>query len=246
MAEYYFYNGLLEIGKKFSLKSKDIKKIRANHKPQLLQKIYFQDKNNRLFLGKIIQIKTNFLQFFVLAEKKILAQSSFLELYLPIIANKELEQLLFYATELGVASFCFFESEYSKKIIPSIIKKKNLWEKILKEACENSGNFYLPKINFCGSLKKILLDLEKNRDPFFILHPQQKAMILTHQQQNLFYQKNLKVFVGPKRGFSNEELKNLTCPILSFGTNLLKPQTAALSILAIFQYFQQKKIKINS
>ena len=114
-----------------------------------------------------------------------------------------------------------------------------------KRILRNSGNFYLPKINFCGSLKKVLLDLEKNKKSFFILHPQEKATILTNKQQNIFYQKNLAAFIGPKKGFSDKELENLTCPILSLGKNLLKPQTAALSILAIFQYFQQNKTNNN-
>ena len=145
MAEYYFYDGFLEVEKKFSLKSKNIKKIRANHKPYLQQKIFFQDKNNRFFLSKITKIQSNFLQFFVIVEKKIPSQDSFFELYLPIINNKELEQIFFFATELGVTSFCFFESQYSRKITNSIIKKKKLWQKILKESCEILAIFICQK-----------------------------------------------------------------------------------------------------
>lgn len=231
MAQYYFFSGILQIGKEFELRGEKVSYLRKEKKPKLKEQLYFQDKNQQKYLCKITKLKSRFIKFLVVEKKEVVKKKFFLDLYLPILPKKDLQTFLFQATEMGVSGFYFFESEYSRKISVIDEKKKPFWEQIICNACENSGEYYFPSIFFSGKLQKTVQNLREQNASFCVLHPTKivsKKLVVKHHK--------LAVFVGPKKGFSSQELEMMNCPQISLGKNWLKPQTAALSSLAIFQY----------
>ena len=78
---------------------------------------------------------------------------------------------------------------------------------------------------FAGKISDAVQSLQKNNITFFILHPESNT-------QEIDFLKNLKqlaAFVGPQKGFSDEEMKTLDCIKLKVWEKILmKPETAAL------------------
>ncbi len=233
MAQYYFFSGILVIGQEFCVKGVDVVNIRKDSKPKLAASLYFQDDCHKRYLCQIQQIKSRFLKLLVIKQQLIVYPKFLLYLYLPMLPKVILNQFLFQATELGIHSFYFFESEYSHKI-PSDVKKEKIkisWEWICKRACENSGVTLLPKFFFCGKLELALRQLNTKKIPFCVLQKdanKEKTLPASCAE--------LAVFVGPQRGFSKQEIEKMDCPQIALGKHWLKPQTAALSSLAIFQH----------
>jgi 16S rRNA (uracil1498-N3)-methyltransferase len=231
MVQYYFFKGVLEIGQEFSLRGLEVARIRNTGKLRLSDKFCFQDQNNKRYLCEIIKLKSRFLQFFVQKEQAFTKKDFFFNMYLPILPKLELHQFLFQATELGVSNFYFFESQYSRKITNITKKRKSIWEQVVLRACENSGVGDIPNILFCSKLKETLQDLKTQNIPFCVLQPESNSA-----QKFPVVDSKLAVFVGPKKGFSAQELKLMDCPQVTLGGNWLKPQTAALGAIAIFQH----------
>ena len=231
MVQFYFFYGILQVGKEFALQGDQVSLIRKEKKPRLRERLFFQDKNEKRYLCEITGLKSRLLKFLVIKKKEIFKKTFFLDLYLPILPKKDLQAFLFQATELGVNRFCFFESEYSRKILTIDKKKIFFWEQILFRACENSGVSEVPSISLCGKLEQVLQNLKEKKISFCALHPQRIT-----KKKLVVGSKKLAVFVGPKKGFSDEELVMMDCPQIQLGKNWLKPQTAALGSLAIFQY----------
>lgn len=231
MVQFYFFSGSLQIGKEFVVQGGKVSLIRKEKKLSLKEQLFFQDKNGQRYLCEITGLKSRLLKFLVVEKKETSKKFFFLDLYLPVLPKKDLQTFLFQATELGVHRFFFFESEYSRKILTIDKKKIPFWQEILFRACENSGVSEVPSISLCGKLKQVLPRLKEKKTSFCVLHPQRlekKKLVVNNNK--------LAVFVGPKKGFSNEELAMMDCPQIHLGQNWLKPQTAALGSVAIFQH----------
>lgn len=138
---------------------------------------------------------------------------------------QKLDFVLQKCTEIGVTKFHFiilFQSD-----------RKELNEtragKILQSAAAQSGRHTIPEISVYNSLEEFL-NFQSN---VFYLHPYAEKSIA-----------NLKAFtyipvIGPEGGFREEEIKLFTEKNLegyTFGKNILRLETAVLSIASILQY----------
>jgi 16S rRNA (uracil1498-N3)-methyltransferase len=111
-------------------------------------------------------------------------------------------------------------------------KKYEHWQAIAISACEQCGRNQIPQIN----PKRALVDCiqESNQDKKIILNP---LAARNHRdlEANL---RSLALFIGPEGGFSSNEI---SCALsngvidLSLGPRILRTETAALSILSLFQ-----------
>jgi len=137
-------------------------------------------------------------------------------------------------TELGADEIIFLESENSIKISPN---KKIKLEKILREAVRQSRRYSMPIIKF-GNLKEIL------NISFYIENQSSYKIIIldksgkTLKEINEYKQfKNIIVIVGPEQGFSKNELETFKTSgfdIININHNILRTETAVISIMSIF------------
>ena len=229
---FYFYKGELKLKTTVDVKANVVKKIRKNKKIKRRDLLYFQDTQQKCYQCSVLKTKPNYLEFEVLKEVPLEKQKFLFSLFIPYLKNKEIESLLFKATEIGVEKFCFFESDYSLRFPKGQTRENKFkkWKSICQLACENSGRGNVPELIFAGKISDAVQSLQKNNITFFILHPESNT-------QEIDFLKNLKqlaAFVGPQKGFSDEEMKTLDCIKLSLGKNFMKPETAALMVSAIF------------
>lgn len=158
-------------------------------------------------------------------------------LIIPLLKEQKMDLILQKATELGV-----------NKIIPvlmerSIIKldkekeekKKERWERIVKEASEQSMRVNIPVITNVKKLK----DLENETGLKIVCSTKQKVnTIKMFLQSHQSYDK-INIVIGPEGGISPKEeefLNNIGYQSVSLGKNIMRVETVPLYILSVLNY----------
>jgi len=151
--------------------------------------------------------------------------------------GEKLELVLQKGTELGVSRFCLVEMERSIGHLRPEKQSRRLerWRKIIQEAARQSGQPWLPELQFISSLTQAaeendaelkLLLWEESGQPLPAILPEQPP-------------KSIAVIVGPEGGISSREAALAEAagflPV-RLGPRILRTETAGLAIMAILQY----------
>ena len=147
-----------------------------------------------------------------------------INLCLALLKRDNFELVLQKATELGVV-------EITPVITDHCIKKTNnipeRWQKIIREASEQSGRTTMPKINEVIEFKKAVTQYS----PGVICFAGAKRSI---QESDL--PKKINLYIGPEGDFTNEEIglakQNKIEPV-NLGSNILRAETAAIAAVAL-------------
>ena len=100
--------------------------------------LYFQDIQQKRYRCSVLKTKSSYLEFEVLKEVP-LEKPNFFSLFIPYLKNKEIESLLFKATEMGVDKLLKRAHSYS-------LLEINIAD-IIKAAVSGFIKFF-PKLNF--------------------------------------------------------------------------------------------------
>ena len=165
------------------------------------------------------------LRFYSNKDKKITLAFSLLK-------GDNIELVVQKATELGVDSILPLLTERS---IVRNIKKERL-EAIAIEASEQSGRIDIPKIE---QLIKIT-DLDKlDFDLGIFCDEKERSGVINQLSSKIDYAKSILIIVGPEGGFSDKErsfMRSLDfINSVSISSNILRAETAAISVIAIVQ-----------
>ena len=164
----------------------------------------------------------------ILIKRKALSKEKGLDgvkvtLAFPLTKEDRINFILQKATELGVTNFIPFTCERSIKLKPSESRIKR-WEKIIIEACRQSGGLWLPIIDKISEFRKVLkVDVEVKL----------VGSIEGEHLNKILDTKNKEVFivVGPEGDFSPQEYKDLKSNNFKFvrlSSNLLRVETACI------------------
>ena len=146
------------------------------------------------------------------------------------------------ATELGVKRIALIQSErtvvkYEEK---DIAKKCARYEKIMKEASEQSHRLIVPQMMGVFNLKK--LPKEVFSDLNYVAY-EKDANDTSGMFANFDRNKSMTILVGPEGGFSEEEINALTKQGFirtSLGKRILRAETAAIYALSVIGYLLER------
>ncbi len=156
-----------------------------------------------------------------------------------LIKEQKLNYLLQKATEVGASAFVPFSSKRSVVKIDEERKEKvkiERWQKICKEAAEQSGRTNVPVIMPIRSLKelmhldydvKLLCSLNKNTKNIKKILPKINKC------------DKMLLVVGPEGGFDSSEEEFLTqngFQSISLGNNILRAETAPVVAISMINY----------
>jgi 16S rRNA (uracil1498-N3)-methyltransferase len=151
-----------------------------------------------------------------------------------------LEWILQKGTELGASAFLPFSSERSIVKIDArkIGKKRERWERIVKEAAEQAHRGKLPTVATPMSWKALLQEIG-NRECAWIAYekgglPLAEAMASAKDE--------ILLIVGPEGGFTEseiEEAKEAGAVPISLGSRILRTETAPLMALSCILFARQ-------
>ena len=146
------------------------------------------------------------------------------------------------ATELGVKKVALIQSErtvvrYEEK---DIAKKCARYQKIMKEASEQSHRLVVPTLLGIYNLKK--LPPEVFSDLNYVAY-EKDANDVEGSFRGLEKGKSITVLVGPEGGFSEDEINMLTKQGFirtSLGKRILRAETAAIYALSVIGYLLER------
>ena len=161
--------------------------------------------------------------------KVIIAQS--------LVKEQKMDYILQKSCELGVGEVIPLITNRSIiKIDKNDSKKVVRWQKIVKEASEQSKRCDIPKITSIMDLKD-LVKVESNYK--FICSVNEKSKTIKSILSNINISDTILFVIGPEGGFDNSEeeylMNNGFIPI-TFGNNVLRTETASSFILSVINY----------
>jgi 16S rRNA (uracil1498-N3)-methyltransferase len=194
--------------------------------------------NKDVYLAEVETARRSAVSFRVLEKLASPAASVHITLLAALIKFERFEWLVEKATELGVAIIQPIESTRTERGLAEASRKRSArWERIAREASEQSRRARLPEIlsatGFLAAIQtqadfRLLLD--ENRDaagPILGVLPIERTA-----------EQRVALLLGPEGGWTEDERQNAIdagwrpC---SLGTTVLRAETAALSAIAIVQ-----------
>ena len=156
-------------------------------------------------------------------------------------ANK-MDSIVRKATELGARTIIPFRSARS---VPQLTADKAhtrvlRWRSIATEAARQCGRAYIPEVSDVLSFEEMLASAE-GAPLKIIFWEEEVERGIKKLLRNDRYEgaKDVTVMIGPEGGFSREEVESAVRKgfiSVSLGRNVLKVETAAVTILSIIQY----------
>lgn len=171
------------------------------------------------------------------------------ELFVALIKFDRLEDLLEKATELGVSRIQVFQAQRSQGGLERAAQKRFArWQKILKEASQQSRRTNLPELLPVGSFEEVVakdFDLrlfldeeEKSRGLLGVLPPVE----LRARDQRIG------LLVGPEGGWTDQERElavRAGWQPVSLGPLILRTETAAMAALAVITAAWSEKATVE-
>ncbi len=192
---------------------------------------------NTLYIACISNVKQNIQ---ILECEVVKKEQDFMPkvtLFVPFLKEQKLDFIFQKATELGVYKICLIPLERSIiKVIPEKEeKKKDRWNRILKEASEQSKRLTVPLLEIKSSLK----ELEKIDGLNLICSTKEniesiKRVVKKHSDYD-----KINVVIGPEGGLTEKEeniLISYNFIPVTFGCRIMRAETAPLYVLSIINY----------
>ena len=166
---------------------------------------------------------------------------------IPPLKQDKLEYLVQKLTELGVAQIVLFNSERNIAKIKQdkVSQKLKRWEKIIKEAAEQSKRNLIPDIIYVASMKE-LINYAENYNYKVVAYEKEsnnKENINLKQLLNAdLKDKNIIAVFGSEGGLSEKEVEQLSLnnynPV-GLGKRILRAETAPLYLVSCIAYFAE-------
>lgn len=194
--------------------------------------------NGRTYLARIEKLKPLLIKIQKEVKEDNELKSAIILLFAPLKGDRT-ELVLQKATEIGVAEIVLLNT--SRTIVrirkDDITDKLSRYQKILKEAAEQSRRSHIPLISYIDGLSKVAsIKAHHKLIAYEQLSGPTTALIKAVKQ--IKQGERVALIIGPEGGFSNEEIEeakdNGFTPV-SLGSRILRAETAsiyALSVLA--------------
>jgi 16S rRNA (uracil1498-N3)-methyltransferase len=164
-----------------------------------------------------------------------------LSLFFGLTSREKVEWILQKGTEIGVTAFYPFTSSRTLGKPGSVsIKKLARWERIIKEAAEQSGRGILPALHAPQDLAFCFSEAAMDHDLCLIAYEaaDENVQRLSDVLER-FTGASIALVVGPEGGFSEEEVQfglETGYRVISLGARILRMETAAIVFPALVLY----------
>ncbi|MCQ2410504.1 MAG: 16S rRNA (uracil(1498)-N(3))-methyltransferase [Elusimicrobiaceae bacterium] len=191
------------------------------------------DGSGRQYDARIDKIQKNFVRGTLLKPRYVRRVS--LEITLCFVPNSRvgLEETLDKCTQLGVSFFQPISSARSEyDVLKKYQDKLPRWQQIMLSACKQCNTPFLPKILPPAPFSQIISD---EKISSLIAYEAEQTHTLSWGVQQLGNPKQLRVFIGPAGGWSEEEISLAAThrtPAVTLGVNILRAETACMAACA--------------
>lgn len=203
--------------------------------------ISVMDSKSKEYSAKLAKIEDKKIIAELLAEKHPKSEPKMkVTIAQSIPKNPKMDLIVQKATELGALQVIPVKAERS---VVKMTKEKeegklNRWQKIAKEAAEQSGRLIIPFVQPIKEFKELLM-LRNDFDQCIMLWEMEKERTIKKFLQENRQLKSLLVVIGPEGGFSHEEVELAKASgfiTISIGNRIVRTETAAIAVLSMIEY----------
>lgn len=220
--------------KYFKLEEKDyhhIKTVMRMKENDVIEVVF----NKTLYLAHIENIKEDI----IIIEDKLIEiekdNSKKVNIIIPYLKEQKLDFIFQKATELGVDKITLVPFSRSVVKLKEKSTKYTRWNRILKEASEQSKRLVTPNLNLLESFKEI-----KNLDGLnLICSTAEKNQTIKKVMKTSTNYDTINIVIGPEGGLTEQEENTLVeygYKKVTFGNRILRVETVPLYILSIINY----------
>ncbi len=196
---------------------------------------------NKLYWTKIVSLHPA-VKVKIIKEEEVHSCSPMVTIVQSLVKEQKMDYILQKTTELGVEKIIPFFAERSVvKLEWKEEKKRERWQKIVKEASEQSKRHSIPKIEKGISLNELCNISEY--DVKFLCTVNEKKQNLKKVLSNLSERARILFVIGPEGGFTEQEEKSLVehdfIPI-SLGNTILRTETASTFIMSVVRFLDMR------
>ena len=168
---------------------------------------------------------------------------------IPPLKNDKTEYLIQKLTELGVSNIVLFNSERNIAKIKKdkVDAKLKRWQKIIKEAAEQSKRNLIPDIIYINNFEN-LIEYSKSQDYKMVAYEKESINEDNYNFKKLLNgsldNKSVIAVFGSEGGLSEKEIDTLTSSefdVISLGKRILRAETAPLYFTSCVAYFSEFK-----
>jgi len=197
------------------------------------QKFEISDNRN-VYLAEVQAARKDLVSFAILQQIEIPVPALHIHLFAALIKFEHFEWMLEKATELGVERVTPVETDRSEKGLgQAAAKRLPRWDRIAREASEQSRRARLPEIEFSVSLDEALPSQASFR---YVLEETDACPILSVLPAKPDAGDEVALLVGPEGGWTDRERVAMQASgwtAVSMGNNILRAETAAIAALSI-------------
>ena len=157
-----------------------------------------------------------------------------------LINDQKLSYILQKGTELGAKEFCVFPSRRSIIKLKDSSKKEERWNKILKEASQQSKRLSIPKLDVLNKFSDLVL---QDADLKILCTVNEKDNLIKKVLNSFKKDDRIVIVIGPEGGFDPDEEKTLIDAgyiSTSLGSSVLRTETASTYVLSIIGYLMME------
>lgn len=246
----YFLNEELNVDSTYELSKDDSNHIVRIMRKKINDKVYVVFNNEIKYICNIIN--NNVDKVLITPYEQVDGSNELpikITVAIPPLKNDKIEYLIQKITELGVSNIVLFNSERNIAKIKKdkVDSKLNRWNKIIKEAAEQSKRNIIPDITYVDSLRD-LIKFSENYDYKVVAYEKESVnedninlkKLLTSDLNN----KDVIAVFGSEGGLSEQEIDSLIdgkFDVIGLGKRILRAETAPLYFVSCVAYFSEFK-----
>lgn len=191
---------------------------------------------NCVYLCRLKDVETD-LKIEIISQIEVGIKEKEFILCIPFLKEQKMDFIFQKGTEMGATKFILIPTKYSiikidEKKLP---RKVERWERILKEASEQSKRTEIPEIEVVDTL----LDLKNIDGEKFVCSTRETEKNLKIFLQSHINCDKLVVVIGPEGGLDSTEEKQLNdmgYESISLGRRIMRVESVPLFVLSCFNY----------
>jgi 16S rRNA (uracil1498-N3)-methyltransferase len=236
---YFIYDGKITINAQFQFKGEEVNHILKSRRIRKRETINVQDNTSERYEVVIDQIIRKKILATAVCQLDIPPESKLkIQVFQAAIKEKAADNIIQKLTELGCWKLTIFQSEYSQKLPQGdqLQKKINRWQKISIEACKQCNRLYPLQVEILASLSDVLTYIQHNTSDLTSTFFLDSEKTLPTDLKSLGNQSQVNLIVGSEGGWHPKEKELNAFNILQLGPRILRADTAAISVTAVFQH----------
>jgi 16S rRNA (uracil1498-N3)-methyltransferase len=238
----YFIPHKLKIGDITHLSDSD-SEIAITHNTLNIEDLVEIETYEKIYLAQVTDITKTSIEVEIVEDKgeRLIKKQPSTTIIQSISNDSKFNYFLEKSVEIGVGRIIPVESKYSLKSRNKAIKSFGLWNKIIKDATEQSRTPYPPILEKPIKIKDLQSTELGNSIKVCLATENVESTYLNKYLENTDIKKDIVIAIGPEKGWSSSDMKvfkDLKFDFVKLRGNILRTETAGLVITSILKYLK--------